>query len=201
MAVVLAGGRARRMGGADKCLLLLDGRPLVDHVLNRLRGQVRCVLINSNGDPGRFAAWNCPVVADVIPGQGGPLVGVLSALEWAREHAPGVADVLTVPGDGPFLPAALARRLAAARDAAGARVAVAESGGRLQPVVALWSVELAPALRHAIVADGVAKVEEGIRRFPFVAVPFEAGPPDPFFNVNTAADLAAAEAILAADRS
>src|ERR1700741_265533 len=111
LAVVLAGGPARRMGGGDKCLKPLGGRPILAHVIERLRGQAGQVLINANGDTGRFDAFGLPVAADVVAGFGGPLVGVLTALEWAAANAAWVTDVLSIPGDGPFLPRDLAQRL------------------------------------------------------------------------------------------
>ncbi len=192
LAVILAGGRARRMGGGDKCLRPLAGRPILSHVLERLEGQVTQIILNANGDPARFASWGLPVVADVIPGFGGPLVGVLSALEWAAAHAPGITDVVSVPADGPFLPRDLIQRFVQARDDAGAILARAASNGRPNPVVALWPVSVAPALRHAVVDEGVAKVDAWTARYPLATVEFDTDPVDPFFNVNNAADLARA---------
>jgi molybdopterin-guanine dinucleotide biosynthesis protein A len=196
-AVILAGGRASRLGGVDKCLLPLGGRPILDHVLERLRGQVASILINANGDPARFAAWTLPIVPDVLPGQGGPLVGLLSALEWTRAQRPDCDWLLSVPGDGPFLPRDLLQRLWAARGSA--MIVSAASGGWLNPVIALWNVRLAPALRRAIIEEGAARVDAWARRFPSVIVPVDGvGGVDPLFNINTADDLALAEAALEA---
>jgi molybdenum cofactor guanylyltransferase len=97
MAVVLAGGLARRMGGGDKCMKLLAGKPILAHVLERLDGQAERILLNANGDVTRFASWNMPVATDVVTGFGGPLVGVLTALEWAATHALEITDVVSVP--------------------------------------------------------------------------------------------------------
>jgi molybdopterin-guanine dinucleotide biosynthesis protein A len=190
---VLAGGLARRMGGGDKCLKPLDGRAILDHVIERLRGQAGQILINANGDPARFGSYGLPVAADVVAGFGGPLVGVLTALEWAVSHAPGVTLVLSVPADGPFLPRDLGRRLEAARAAEGAVLARAGSGGRANPVVGLWPVSLAAALRHAVVAEGIAKVDVWTGRYAVATAMFDDTPVDPFFNANTPDDLAEAE--------
>jgi molybdopterin-guanine dinucleotide biosynthesis protein A len=119
MLVVLAGGLARRMGGGDKCLKLLAGQPILAHVLQRLNGQAERILLNANGDVTRFASWGLPVATDVVAGFGGPLVGVLTALEWAAMHAPEITDVVSVPADGPFLPHDLVRRLVDARTIGG----------------------------------------------------------------------------------
>jgi len=201
MAVVLAGGLARRMGGGDKCLKLLAGRPILAHVLDRLDGQAERILLNANGDGSRFASWGVPVAIDVVAGFGGPLVGVLTALEWAAAHAPGITDVVSVPADGPFLPRNLIHRLLEARTAAGAVLAQAASNGRPNPVIGLWPVALAAELRHAVVEEGIAKVAAWTARYTLATVDFEAGALDPFFNANTQEDLAEAERLLRAASS
>ncbi|MDP6882583.1 MAG: molybdenum cofactor guanylyltransferase, partial [Rhodospirillales bacterium] len=110
--VVLAGGLARRMGGGDKCLLELAGRPLMAHVIERAQPQVARLILNANGDPGRFRAFGLPVVADVVEGFAGPLAGVLTGLEWMRRNAPATAWMATFTGDAPFLARDLVARLA-----------------------------------------------------------------------------------------
>jgi molybdenum cofactor guanylyltransferase len=196
LAVVLAGGLARRMGGGDKCLKLLAGRPILAYVLERLDGQAERILLNANGDVRRFAAWGMPVAADVVTGFGGPLVGVLTALEWAMTHAPEITDVVSVPADGPFLPRDLVRRLVDARTEADAVLAQAASNGRPNPVVGLWPVALAPALRRAIVEEGIAKVDAWTARYSLATADFGKARVDPFFNANTQEDLADAERLL-----
>ena len=196
LAVVLAGGLARRMGGGDKCLKLLAGRPILAYVLERLDGQAERILLNANGDVRRFAAWEMPVAADVIAGFGGPLVGVLTALEWAMAHAPEITDVVSVPADGPFLPRDLVGRLVEARTEADAVLAQAASNGRPNPVVGLWPVALAPALRRAIVEEGIAKVDAWTARYSLATADFGNARFDPFFNANTQEDLADAERLL-----
>ena len=194
--VVLAGGLARRMGGGDKCLRPLAGRPLLAHVLERLRPQAATLVLNANGDAGRFAGFGLPVVADGVAGFAGPLAGVLAGLEWTRDHIPGAADIVTVPADTPFLPGDLVARLVAGRTAAGAELACAASGGFTHPVAGLWPVSLAVALRHALVDEGVRKVEAWTARYRRAAVSFATDPVDPFFNANRPEDLAEAERLL-----
>ncbi len=187
--VILAGGLARRLGG-DKALRPLAGRPLLAHVLDRMAGQAGPILINANGDPGRFAGFGLPVAGDSVPGHPGPLAGILAGLEWARGL--GAEAVISVPADCPFLPRDLVARLTAARAAAGAKAAVAASGGRRHPVVGLWPVSSADALRQALAA-GMRAVEAWTDRLGTAVAEVPAGPVDPFFNVNTAQDLARAE--------
>ena len=194
VAVLLAGGLARRMGGGDKPLRVLGGRALLAHVLDRIRPQVGAVALSANGDPARFAAFGLPVLADALPGQPGPLAGVLAGMRWAA--ALGVAEVLSVPTDTPFLPPDLVARLAAARRAGGMPIACAESLGRTHPVVALWPAALADALAAAL-REGKRSVAHWAAGQGVVSVAFEAAGGDPFFNVNSPEDLAEAEALLA----
>lgn len=194
--VVLAGGLSRRMGGGDKSLRPLGGRPVLAHVIERLRPQVTRLLINANGDPARFSQFDLPVAADLVPDHAGPLAGVLTGLEWAAEEAPECPWVVTVPGDGPFLPRDLVQWLLAVAERASADLATAASGGRSHPVVGLWPVRLRDDLRRAVVEEGVRKVDEWTARHRLVGVTFDTTPIDPFFNVNRPEDLAEAERLL-----
>ena len=195
--VILAGGLARRMGGGDKGLMPFAGATLLDHVIARAASQVEALCLNANGDPARFAPWGLPVVPDDVPGAPGPLAGILAALDWAADTQPSAALVASFPCDAPFVPRDLVARLAAARRQAGAAIAVAASGGRIHPVVALWPVALRQDLRHALVQQDVRRVEAWIGRHPSVTVDFACDPADPFQNSNTPDDLGEAERLLA----
>jgi molybdopterin-guanine dinucleotide biosynthesis protein A len=195
-AMILAGGLSRRMGGGDKGLLQLGDRPVLGHVIDRIRPQVSALALNANGDPARFAAFGLRVVPDPIPGFAGPLVGILAAFSWAEEIAPHATHVLTAPSDTPFLPPDLVARLQAAIRAPGDS-AVAGRDGRRHSVVGLWPLEHRPLL-EAAVRDGLRKVEAWIDRVNTRVVSFDGGPSDPFFNVNTPSDLDAAREILGA---
>jgi molybdenum cofactor guanylyltransferase len=191
--LVLAGGRATRMGGGDKALRPFGGSTLLDHALARLAGQgARNIVLNANGDPTRFARFGLPVLPDPVGGQPGPLAGVLAGMEWVLAQAPETADLVTVPTDSPFVPGDLVERLIQARDAAGAELACAASAGRAHPVVGLWPVRLAPLLRQALVDEQLHRVDRWTARFALAHVEFSTEPFDPFFNVNTLEDLAAA---------
>ncbi|HWL79503.1 MAG TPA: molybdenum cofactor guanylyltransferase MobA [Roseomonas sp.] len=195
LGVVLAGGLARRMGGGDKPLRPLGGRPLLGHVLERLRPQVAALLLNANGDPARFAGWDLPVVADGLPDYPGPLAGILAALDWAAERRPGLAWVVSVPGDSPFIPGELVARLHEARAAAGVPLACARSGGWAHPPVGLWPVALRGELRAAL-EGGERKIDRWTARFGCTEAEWPASPVDPFYNANTPEELAFAEALL-----
>ncbi len=194
VAVLLAGGLARRMGGGDKPLRRLGGRPLLDHVLDCIRKQVRAVALNANGDPSRFACFGLPVLPDTLAGNPGPLAGVLAGMRWAASL--GAADVLSVPTDTPFLPADLLARLAAARRAACVPIACAARFGRTHPVIALWPATLADALEAALLA-GARKVDRWTETQGVAPASFDDPGDDPFFNVNSPGELEAAERSLA----
>ncbi len=184
-ALVLAGGQARRMGGGDKPLLLLAGQTMLARILATLAADHSRIALSANGDAARFAT-DLPVLPDPFPGQG-PLAGVLAGLEWA--HAIGAAALLTVPGDTPLIPPGLAAALAPAP-------AVAESGGRLHHLVALWPVAAAPALRAWLQQPGSRSVRAFAVTLGMRPVRFDG---DPFANANTPDDLRALEARLAGE--
>ena len=187
--VILAGGLARRMGGGDKALALLNGRPLLSHIIDRFRPQVGSLALSANGDPARFALWKLPVIPDPIPGAEGPLAGILAGLRWAA------GDVISTPGDTPFLPLDLVKKLRAVFDREQAEVAMASHAGALQPVIALWAAHLADDIARTLETTDVRSVGAYARTRKWAVVPFDDGP-DPFFNINTPADLAAAQAFL-----
>jgi molybdopterin-guanine dinucleotide biosynthesis protein A len=196
--VLMAGGLSRRMGGGDKCLRPLAGRPILAHILARVGPQVGPLVLNANGDPARFQAFGLPVAADVVAGFAGPLAGVLTGLEWAAANAPDCRWLASFACDAPFLPGDLVARLLAAIEAEGADLACAASGGRAHPVFGLWPLALKDDLARAMAEEGLRKVDAWTGRHKlatvdFAAVETPAGPLDPFFNTNRPDDLAEAE--------
>lgn len=196
LGVILAGGLATRMGGGDKSLRALQGRPILAHVIERLRPQVEAMALNANGDPTRLANWGLPVIPDSVDGFAGPLAGVLAGLDWAAER--GGAGIVTVAADTPFFPADLADRLVAGAEAQGTPIALAATpeGDRINrhPTFGLWPVALRDDLRDAL-NEGLRKVVLWTDRHGAATVPFPTEPFDPFFNINTPEDLATAEVL------
>lgn len=196
---ILAGGLSRRMGGGDKGLVHLAGRPILDRVVERMRPQVDRLILNANGDAGRFGRFDLSVVPDGIEGFAGPLAGVLAALEWATTHAPGARSVATAATDTPFFPPDLVARLRDAQEGEPERLAVAASSGRMHPVFALWPVSLAEELRRDL-ERGERQASTWVERHAPTVVDFPVESHDPFFNVNRPDDLAEAERIAEAFR-
>jgi molybdopterin-guanine dinucleotide biosynthesis protein A len=192
-AIILAGGRGRRMGGAVKALLPLAGRPLLHHVLQRLRGQASPIAISAN-DPGLAGiAGDLPVLADDHGDRRGPLAGLLAGMLWCAAHHPAIRRIVSLPVDGPFLPQDLVPRLLARAEATGAAVTVAVSGGQDHPTVALWDMALAAPLRAVVEASADLSVRRFYAARRLARESFEGGDIDPFFNINTPEDLARAE--------
>jgi molybdopterin-guanine dinucleotide biosynthesis protein A len=188
-AVILAGGRGRRMGGTAKALLPLGGRTLLDHVLQRLQGQVSPIAISAN-DPAITAAL--PLLADAHDDRRGPLAGLLAGMDWARTRE-GIRRIVSLPVDCPFLPGDLVAGLRATAEETGASVVVAASAGVEHPTAALWDLDLADALRAVVEAGADLSVRRFYQRYRVAIRAFESGGIDPFFNINTPADLARAE--------
>lgn len=170
------------MGGVDKGLQELHGRPLVAWVIERLAPQVDELLINANRNAQRYAVFGHLVVADRIDGFAGPLAGLHAALSVA-----GHPLVATAPCDSPFLPTDLVARLRAALDESAAELAVARSLARLQPVFCLCRRTALPALSAHLAAGG-RRIEEWLASRTVVEVSFD-DQPAAFANINSAADL------------
>jgi molybdopterin-guanine dinucleotide biosynthesis protein A len=183
--IVLAGGQGRRMGGVDKGLVPLAGRPMVAHVIERLAPQVGPILVNANQNADAYAALGHPVVPDAVGGFAGPLAGLQAGL--ARASTP---YVVTVPCDSPFLPPDLVARLGAALVRERAALAVAKTFDQPHPVFALVRRDVLPNLT-AFLEGGGRKIDAWYASLAVVLVPFddcEAA----FRNINTRDDLEAA---------
>jgi molybdopterin-guanine dinucleotide biosynthesis protein A len=183
---ILAGGRGRRMGGRDKGLVDLGGRPMIAHVIERIRPQVDTLIINANRHVERYGEYGYPVVADVIDDYCGPLAGMASVL---RNAAPGL--VVTVPCDTPFLPLDLVQRLHGALRTTASELAVVDSGERLQPVFALLHTDLLDSLMEFLTAGG-RKIDAWYESHVMTRVDFSSAA-EAFANINTPEQAAEVE--------
>ncbi len=184
--IVLAGGQGSRMGGIDKGLQAFRGKPMVEHVIERLGPQVDELLINANRNPGDYARFGYRVIADEIPGFAGPLAG----FERGLAHAMGEL-VVTVPCDSPFLPADLVSRLHAALVKADAQIAVAKTGDQAHPVFCLMQRSVAGSLREFL-GSGQRKIDKWYAALRLEEVPFD-DEAEAFLNINTREELASLE--------
>ena len=193
LGLILAGGKARRMGGGDKPLRPLRDGTLLSAAIRSLAPQCKALVINAPAFDERWTVFGLPVVPDTLAGLRGPLAGVLAGLDHLHALSGSRAWLLTVPGDTPFPPADLVRRLAMAARAADVPIARAASGDRVHPAVALWSLAMREQLEAALRWRGLAKVRAFQDEVGVVDVVWSQEPWDPFFNVNTPDDLAMAE--------
>jgi molybdopterin-guanine dinucleotide biosynthesis protein A len=183
--LILAGGQGSRLGGVDKAFLRLAGQPLLAHALAVLEPQTDMLAISANGEAARFAAYARLVLADTHPGRG-PLAGIAAGLAWAASA--GASHLASLPVDTPFAPPDLVTRLTP-----GPSVAV--YAGRQHHLVALWPVTFLPALEAFLSQPSRYKVRDALTLAGARQVDFPAAH-DPFLNINTPDDIAAATQFL-----
>lgn len=180
-AVILAGGKARRMDGEDKGLITLRGRPMIDYIITALQPQAGDIMINANRNPEQYAAFGLPVVADMLGDYFGPLVGMATGM-----HTTDKPYIVTAPCDSPFIPETLVETLYRSLDDNRADISVAHDGARMQPVFALLRCELLPGLL-AYLDEGGRKVDSWYARHRLALADFSDSP-DTFLNLNTPED-------------
>lgn len=201
LGAIIAGGQATRMNKENKALKMLAGKPLAEHIANRLALQVNALIINANRDKSSFSAIgkrvtkrSMPIIADVDELGAGPLAGLLQSLLYAKSH--NYSYLATVAGDTPFFPSNLAPRLAGAAPDKNT-IVIARSGGFPQPIFGLWPTGLAGDLNDWLSLGKTNKVMAWVRTHSHAFVEFDVeSEVDPFFNINTPEDLITAEKIM-----
>lgn len=185
-AVILAGGKATRMGGDDKGLINLNDKAMVEYVIDVLSPQVGSLLINANRNPEKYAQYGYPVITDQLEGFHGPLAGIASAMQVAETDY-----LLITPCDSPFLPGDLAQRLFHVLLSTKADISVAYDGARLQPVFALLKTMLLDSLSKYL-QSGERKIDQWYKQHEMIAVDFS-DKPDTFLNINSPEDISRIE--------
>ncbi|UCB54860.1 MAG: molybdenum cofactor guanylyltransferase [Thiotrichales bacterium] len=178
-AVILAGGKGRRMDGEDKGLIELAGRPLIEYVIEAIEPQVEHIILNANRNQAQYARYGYPVISDALADYQGPLAGFISALTNA-----GTSHIVTLPCDGPFIASDLVDRLISALNASGADIAVAHDGDRMQPVYSLIPTRLSSSLADFL-DTGERKIDRWYKQLRVALADFS-DCPDSFRNINTA---------------
>jgi molybdenum cofactor guanylyltransferase len=195
--LILAGGRGRRMGGEDKGLLPIAGRPAVEYAIERLGPQVDHLIINANRNLPTYRSYGYEVVADEVADFAGPLAGVAAGMQAAD-----TGYLLTAPCDCPWLPLDLASRLLAAKSARNADLATVETGDGLQPVFSLLETDILDSLMNYL-GQGGRKIDRWFAHHLMALADFS-DCPEAFTNINTPEERSAAEPALGAlakDRS
>lgn len=191
--LLLAGGQSRRMGGGAKFLEKLGSQTILARIIETIEPQVSEIVLNSNMDPALFEGLSHPVAADVVTGFVGPLAGVLTGLEYYGGRSTAI-HMLSLPSDAPFIPDDLVTRLLSALEGApDDTIVMAESMGRVHPVIALWPLKLAGDLRAALVDEELRKILVFADRYTLKKVVWTEEEGDPFFNINRPEDLSEAQ--------
>ena len=177
-AVILAGGKGRRLGGQDKGLVIYKDRPLIEHVLERIKPQVNSILINANRNKDIYASYAYPVINDEMQDYQGPLAGFSTAMNVVTTDY-----IITLPCDGPLFPHDLVSRMLTALDNHPERIVVARDGKRLQPVYALIPLALQSSL-NTFLASNDRKIDHWYAKHDFITVDFS-DVPNAFANINT----------------
>lgn len=188
--VILAGGRAQRMGGIDKGLILLNGKPMVEHVIAALRAEIDNLLISANRNLAQYAAFGYPVVADIMDGYLGPLTGMATGMQAAKTKY-----IVTVPCDSPLIANDLVCRLYQTLIRENADICTAHDGEHMQPVFALMRCELLPSLLDYL-DKGQRQVDRWYARHRLAVADFR-DEPEAFLNINSLEERAELESRLA----
>jgi len=178
-AVILAGGKGRRMDGKDKGLVELENRPLIEYVIDAIKPQVETIILNANRNRAQYSSYGYPVVSDALADHQGPLAGFICAMKSST-----TSHIVTLPCDGPFLPGDLVERLTASLTDDNAEIAVAHDGDRMQTVYSLIPITLANSL-DAFLDSGERKTELWYRQHRIALADFS-DCPEAFRNINTA---------------
>ena len=185
---ILAGGQSKRMG-KDKLFLKLNNITLIDHTIKKVKKHFKELIIVSNKENDFFTRNNLKVVKDCIDGQLGPLVGILTAMKWARENSPNSSWIATFPCDTPFFPESVILQFIEESKKKESLILCASSHGRKHNIFGLWSLELYDKLYNDLVINKVRKVQDWTEENKIKNLEFEFKDYDPFFNINTQEDL------------
>lgn len=188
-AVVLAGGRARRMDGIDKGLVPLAGQPMIRHILQALIPQVGQIMISANRNHDAYARFGYPVISDALTGFQGPLAGMAAALQRLD-----TTYMCTLPCDSPFVPDDFVTRLLQPHQDRSTEISVAHDGRRMQPVFALMRGTVKDSLL-GFLSRGERKIDRWFATLNTVCVDFS-DDENVFINANTAADVTRVEQML-----
>jgi molybdopterin-guanine dinucleotide biosynthesis protein A len=190
--VILAGGRARRMGGVVKSLLPLAGKPMLGHVIDRVRPQVAGLALSVEHAAESFEAFGLQQLADSNP-DGGPLGGLLAAMQWMESTCDWL---LLVPCDAPFVPLDLAACLLESATGSGKAGALVCYAGEIQPTFSLWHRRVLPALVRAVTVEGMAGFKQFLQQVELAERAWPQSTPSPFFNINDRDALKKADSLM-----
>ena len=193
-AVILTGGRSSRMGGGVKSLKKFNNKSIFDRIFENLQTQVDKIIINSNDSENLFVKYDVEVIKDSLDGFLGPLAGIHATLEWLNEKAPYINWLVTVPGDTPFIPKNLVKKLLDKIKNSNHKIVLAQSNGKTHPIIGIWHSNLLESLKNSL-NSGNRKIMNWASQHSLEYVEFTNSKYDPFFNINYNEDLIKAKKI------
>ena len=188
LGAVLAGGQSRRMG-KDKLFLELNNKKLIEHTIDKVTKYLKQVIIITNLNNEFFIKNNLTTVKDCIEGQLGPLVGILTAMKWAKDNSNKFSWVATFPCDTPFFPESIIKSFIEESEKKESLLLSASSHGRKHNIFGLWSLDLYDKLKDDLVNKKIRKVQDWTDKNKIRNLEFKFKGYDPFFNINTEEDL------------
>ena len=193
-AVILTGGRSSRMGGGIKSLKKFNNKYIFDRIFENLQTQVDKVIINSNDSENLFVKYNVEVIKDSLEGFLGPLAGIHASFEWLNKNAPYINWLVTVPGDTPFIPKNLVKKLLDKVKNTNHKIVLAQSNGKTHPIIGIWHSNLFESLKNSL-NSGNRKIMNWASQNSLGYEEFTNSKYDPFFNINCKEDLIEAKEI------
>jgi len=188
LAAILAGGQSKRMG-KDKLFLEFNNKKLIEHTIDKVKKYLKKVIIITNQDNEFFSKNNLITVKDCIEGQLGPLVGILTAMRWAKKNLNKCSWIATFPCDTPFFPESIIKNFIEESEKKESLILCASSHGRKHNIFGLWSLDLYDKLKDDLINKKVRKVQDWTEKNKIKNLEFEFKDYDPFFNINTKEDL------------
>ena len=188
LGAILAGGQSKRMG-KDKLFLELNNKKLIEHTIDKVKKYLKKIIIITNQDNEFFFKNNLTTVKDCIEGQLGPLVGILTAMKWAKENLSKCSWIATFPCDTPFFPESIIKSFIEESEKKESLILCASSHGRKHNIFGLWSLDLYDKLKDDLINKKVRKVQDWTEKNKIKNLEFKFKDYDPFFNINTEEDL------------
>ena len=192
LGAILAGGQSKRMG-EDKLFLELNNKKLIEHTIDKVKKYLKKVIIITNQDNEFFSKNNLITVKDCIEGQLGPLVGILTAMKWAKENLHKFSWIATFPCDTPFFPESIIKSFIKEAKKKESLILCASSHGRKHNIFGLWSLDLYDKLKNDLINNKIRKVQDWTEKNKIKNLEFKFKDYDPFFNINTEEDLVVAK--------
>ena len=192
LGAILAGGQSKRMG-KDKLFLELDNKKLIEHTIDKVKKYLKTVIIITNQDNEFFSKNNLTTVKDCVGGQLGPLVGILTAMKWAKENLNKCSWIATFPCDTPFFPESIIKSFIEESEKKESLILCASSHGRKHNIFGLWSLDLYDKLKNDLINKKIRKVQDWTEKNKIKNLEFKFKDYDPFFNINTEEDLVVAK--------